>query len=437
MRAFALIGCAALLLTGSCKPPEATPDGAPAVTATESPAPVRTVRLPQLSPGPKAQRPVDTVRWAVPLDATSPSRGNLDTPLVTIVLFEDLSSPFSRHLHPTLNALMAASPGDVRLSYRHLPLPHNPQALPAANAAHCAHEQGRFWEMRDALFRGERADLAALPAELGLDLPSFHACLTGPSPKRRVAADALAARRATVGGTPVLFVNGRKSAGAISLEGLTALVEEERAAAKARVASQAKSQDKKAVYEMIMKSGRARSPLAPVPTPIAEAPLTTIGGEEGLISIKAWLDLSLEPHRQSLKALISTARAIPTIALELFPAKPSHASDSSAWSRRLWCAKAQDKLWPMLEAAAAATRHTHGHPTERVVADAEPHHGEDALEEVSRIAGVDPTRCAELPLQAATFKGPTWLINGRRYDGSLGWGPHALRRLVAMVSTAP
>ena len=140
----------------------------PSPKQTTSPAdnatPVRTAKVPKLTPGPKAQRPVDDVRWAVPLDPTSPTRGNGDTPLVTIILFEDLASPFSRHLHPTLNSLMDSSPGDIRLSYRHLPLPHNAEAIPSANAAHCAHEQGRFWEMRDALFRDERPDLARLPS---------------------------------------------------------------------------------------------------------------------------------------------------------------------------------------------------------------------------------------------------------------------------------
>ena len=152
----------------------------------------------------------------------------------------------------------------IRLSYRHLPLPHNAQAIPSANAAHCAHEQGRFWEMRDALFRDERPDLARLPAELGLDLPTFHACLASPTPARRIAADAQAARRATVGGTPVLFVNGRKSAGALSLKELQALVDTERKAAKARIASQKSPHPTKALYDVIAKTGRARSPLSPV-----------------------------------------------------------------------------------------------------------------------------------------------------------------------------
>jgi protein-disulfide isomerase len=433
---------AALVVATSCNVP--TPTVPETTTPPEAAAkpegattPTRTSRVPKRTRGPKAHRGPDDVRWAVPLDPTSPTQGNHESPLVTIILFEDLASPFSRHLYPTLKALMTESPGDLRLSYRHLPLPHNPQATPSANAAHCAHEQGRFWEMRDAIFRDERPDLARLPADLGLNLTDFHACLTSPKPGRRIAADAQAARRATVGGTPVLFVNGRKSAGALPLADLRALVTAERTAAQARIAVQSQARPTKALYDVITKHGRARSPLSPVPTPIAEAALATLGGTDGLTSIKAWLDLSQEPHRQSLRALIATAREDMGVSLELFPAQPGDAPSAEAWSQRLWCAKVEGKLWPMLEAAAAATRHTHGHPMERVEADAEPHHDKDTLKEVSRISGLDPARCAGTQPQKATFAGPTWLINGRRYDGSLGWGPPALRRLMAMVSPAP
>ena len=215
------------------------------------------------------------------------------------------------------------------------------------------------------------------------------------------------------------------------------LVDTERTAAKARIAAQKSPHPTKALYDVIAKTGRARSPLSPVPSPIAERPLTRLGDDDGLISIRAWLDLSQESHRQSLKALINTTRKNATISLELFVARPGNGEDAKAWGQRLWCAKGQGKLWPLLEAAAAATRHTHGHPSKHVSADDEDHHDPDALDEVSQLAGLNVEQCEDTSPKAATFDGPTWLINGRRYDGSLGWGPQALRRLITMVSPTP
>ena len=57
-------------------------------------------------------------------------------------------------------------------------------------------------------------------------------------------------------------------------------------------------------------------------------------------------------------------------------------------------------------------------------------HGDDPLTESLTAAGVTLTHCPESLPPEATFSGPMWLINGRRYDGSMGWGPPALRRLL-------
>ena len=69
-------------LLGLEEPPENLPGTAPRTTA---------------QPEPPSAIP-DDARWAVPIDATSPTRGAADTSLVTIVLFEDLASPFCRRL---------------------------------------------------------------------------------------------------------------------------------------------------------------------------------------------------------------------------------------------------------------------------------------------------------------------------------------------------
>ena len=440
----------ALALVACQSTPEASPQGSAAqptpsereksgvnpLSDEASMPPKRSVKIPAKTRGPKGSRPADKVRWAVPLDPTSPKRGASEDALVTMVLFEDLESPFSRHLFPTLERLFEGAPSGLRLSYRHLPLPHNAKARSFASAAHCAHEQGHFWQMRAALMRMESPELAGALASLKLDAKAYEACLASPRPERRIRADAQAAQRASVGGTPVLFVNGRKSAGSISFDALNQLIREERSEARKRASAQAKAVPRARLYEVITKNGRTRNPLAPVPTPVAEEPLVRLGEPERVIAIRAWLDLSSHEQRKSLRALIELARSDASVSLEFFPAGGGDKAEAQAWRRSLWCARKEGKAWPMLEAATAATKHSAGHPMDEVEHHEE-HEDEDPLPAITASLGLKASSCAATTPKPATFQEATWLINGRRYDGSLGWGPPALRRLKGLFSVAP
>jgi protein-disulfide isomerase len=77
----------------------------------------------------------------------------------------------------------AAPPEQVRVVYRHFPLENiHPRARPAAEAAACADEQGKFWAYHDSLFANAKAlqdaDLEKRASELGLDLAKFQSCRT-------------------------------------------------------------------------------------------------------------------------------------------------------------------------------------------------------------------------------------------------------------------
>jgi len=115
-------------------------------------------------------------------------------------------------------------PGQVRYEFRHFPLASiHPQAQKAAEAAECAGEQGRFWEMHDLLFArqdGWSGQVAALDTfkqmagELALDQAQFDACLDGGTYAGKVAADQDAGIAAGVSGTPAFLVNGGLLSGA-------------------------------------------------------------------------------------------------------------------------------------------------------------------------------------------------------------------------------
>jgi len=89
---------------------------------------------------------------------------------------------------------------------------HN-MAEPAALAAIAAQNQGKFWQMHDALFatpklNKETIDQAA--EGIGLDMNKYKKDMNSPETKQKLARDLASARQADVTGTPTLFVNGRR-----------------------------------------------------------------------------------------------------------------------------------------------------------------------------------------------------------------------------------
>ncbi len=151
------------------------------------------------------------------MPADGPSRGPA-TAKVTIVEFSDFQCPFCARVNPTLDQIRTTYPDDVRIVFRHSPLPFHPNAAPAAEAAVAAEWQGKFWEMHDKLFANqqalERAGLEARAAELGLDLPAFRQALDTHAPKARVDADLALGKMIGVRGTPTFFIDGRSVLGA-------------------------------------------------------------------------------------------------------------------------------------------------------------------------------------------------------------------------------
>ena len=163
--------------------------------------------------------------------ASGPSLGSADAP-VTVVEFTDYQCPYCRRFHqttfPQLRKTYVDS-GKVRWIVRNLPLGFHPDARPAALAAHCAGDQGKFWQMRDTLFSNSanlgREALEAYAAELGLDGQVFANCLDQQRHKGQIDTDASEANRVRITGTPTFVigrteddtVNGRRVVGAQSL----------------------------------------------------------------------------------------------------------------------------------------------------------------------------------------------------------------------------
>ena len=140
--------------------------------------------------------------------------GAADAP-VTVIEFTDLQCPycarFALETWPQLRRLYVDS-GKVQFVSRDLPLPFHPYAVPAAVASRCAGDQGRFWEYREALFRGQsqlaNAPYGGIAGRLGLDVVRFEACRADPAVAAAVREDAALAAGNGIASTPS-FVIGR------------------------------------------------------------------------------------------------------------------------------------------------------------------------------------------------------------------------------------
>jgi protein-disulfide isomerase len=105
------------------------------------------------------------------------------------------------------------NPETVKIAFKHLPLRMHKMAKPAALAAIAAQEQGKFWQMHDALFATpkltqEGIDKAA--KEIGLDMEKFKKGVKNPLTMQKLNKDMVDAQKAEVNGTPTLFINGRR-----------------------------------------------------------------------------------------------------------------------------------------------------------------------------------------------------------------------------------
>lgn len=160
----------------------------------------------------------------------APTRGPEGAP-ITVVVFSDFQCPFCKRVEPTMQALDKEFPGKLRLVWKNFPLPFHDKAKGAASAALAAHEQGQFWAMHDRLFENQRAldreSLEGHAQKLGLDLPRFRAALDGTGVSAAIAEEIKQGQAASVQGTPTIFVNGRRIAGAQPLSTLRTIVQQE------------------------------------------------------------------------------------------------------------------------------------------------------------------------------------------------------------------
>ena len=154
--------------------------------------------------------------YVVPV-GDSPSKGPADA-LVTIVEFGDFECPFCVRGNHVLNQLEKRYGDELRIVYKHFPLPFHSHAFLAARASMAAHAQGKFWPYHDALYRREAqidsGDFVEIAKLLGLDMKAFERSMSDTKLDAAIVADQALAAAVGVQGTPAYFINGRAIEGA-------------------------------------------------------------------------------------------------------------------------------------------------------------------------------------------------------------------------------
>ena len=161
-----------------------------------------------------------------------PIRGDPNAP-ITIIEFSDFQCPFCARFHvQTLPLIMKEyiDEGKVNLVYRDFPIQSiHPNALPAAVAAECANEQGKYWEYHDMLFEKQNgwnrldsntaiSTFSQYATDVDLEQQQFDSCLGTGKYLEEVQADLSDGKDYGITGTPGFFI-GNDEIGFVKLNG--------------------------------------------------------------------------------------------------------------------------------------------------------------------------------------------------------------------------
>jgi protein-disulfide isomerase len=168
--------------------------------------------------------------YDIAITATTATKGAGASAKVTVVEFADFECPYCSTAADAMRTLAGRYGDRVRFAYKHFPLSFHPNARRAAEYAHCAQEQGKFWDFHDKAYANQRmlddATLREHTVTTGMDSAKLEECMASERPARAVAADMELGQQAGVEGTPSFYINGRAYRGNPTPEGIGAAIEE-------------------------------------------------------------------------------------------------------------------------------------------------------------------------------------------------------------------
>ena len=151
---------------------------------------------------------------------------------VTIVEYSEFQCPYCSKVVPTTKRILSEYKGKLSWTTRDFPLSFHDRARPAAVAAHCAADQGKFWHMYSELFANQGAlddeSLKKYAAKVVTDKGKWDECFKNPGAKYPlIDANIESGMKVGITGTPGFFINGRRISGALPYEEFKRIIDDE------------------------------------------------------------------------------------------------------------------------------------------------------------------------------------------------------------------
>jgi protein-disulfide isomerase len=167
---------------------------------------------------------------------------------VEVIEFADFECPacgqYATITEPDVRTRLVNT-GQVRVRYIDYPLPMHKNTWDASLAAACANDQGKFWEMHDALFANQdrwngeatsrpRGPIAELAKSVGLDMTKYGACMDADTHRAKIQSHLAEAEKRNIGQTPTFVFNGTVVPSALPYDAFKKYVDDAARSAPAR-----------------------------------------------------------------------------------------------------------------------------------------------------------------------------------------------------------
>jgi protein-disulfide isomerase len=187
-------------------------------------------------------RPRDTVKAVDPNTPLPKAEGyvlgNPNAPL-QVIEFADFECPacanFATITEPDVRKRLVET-GKISIRFIDYPLPIHRNTWFASNAAACANEQGKFWEMHDGLFENQdrwggvatsrpKGELKNVAQAVGLDVGKWESCFDEKKYNLNIVANQKEGERRLVSETPTFIIGGKMLPGSLSFDTFRAYVD--------------------------------------------------------------------------------------------------------------------------------------------------------------------------------------------------------------------
>ena len=159
---------------------------------------------------------------------------------VEVIEFADFECPacgqYATITEPDVRTRLVNT-GQIRVRYIDYPLPMHKNTWDASLAAACANDQGKFWEMHDALFANQdrwnseatnrpRGPIGDLAKGVGLDMTKYGACMDADTHRAKIQSHLAEAEKRNISQTPTFVINGTVVPGALPYDALKKYVDD-------------------------------------------------------------------------------------------------------------------------------------------------------------------------------------------------------------------